>query len=117
MPSEPIGSSMAASPHRSAGWNMVGYVERITADPDAYDRHQRLVNKAQELELYARELGQTALLRRPAGHQLKDWGADPQVARQAAEIGLACFYAYQKRRLMTTRGSSPGTSAVPLTAS
>jgi AcrR family transcriptional regulator len=72
---------------------VIRYVEHITADSDAYEMHQRLVN--QHAELYARSLVKQ---RRHAGgltRQLLDWGAEPATARQAAELGLACFYAGQ----------------------
>ena len=72
---------------------VVGYIERITADPEAYDRHQRLVNE--QPELYSRSLVKQRSYADRLTTQLRDWGADPPVARQAAEIGLACFYVGQ----------------------
>jgi AcrR family transcriptional regulator len=92
VPSEPIGSSMAAA-LTAARRLVVGYVERITGDPDAYDRHQRLVNA--QPELYSRSLVKQRSYADRLTTQLRDWGADPPVARQAAEIGLACFYVGQ----------------------
>lgn len=92
VPSEPIGPSMAAA-LTAARRLVVGYVERITADPDAYDRHQRLVNA--QPELYSRSLVKQRSYADRLTTQLTDWGADPPIARQAAEIGLACFYVGQ----------------------
>jgi AcrR family transcriptional regulator len=89
---ERIGSSMAAA-LAAVRQLVVAYVEGITADPGAYQRHQELVNS--HPELYARSLVKH---RRYAGaltERLQSWGAAPAVARQAAEIGLACFYAGQ----------------------
>lgn len=91
-PLEPIGSSMTAA-LTAARRLVVGYVERITADPDAYHRHQRLVNA--QPELFSRSLVKQRSYADRLTTQLRDCGADPPVARQAAEIGLACFYAGQ----------------------
>lgn len=92
VPPEPIGSSMAAA-LTAARRLVVGYVERITADHDAYNSHQRLVNA--QPELYSRSLVKQRSYADRLTSQLRNWGADPPVARQAAEIGLACFYAGQ----------------------
>jgi len=91
-PPELIGSSMAAA-LTAARRLVVSYVDRITADPEAYDRHQRLVNE--QPELYSRSLVKQRSYADRLTTQLRDWGADPLVARQAAEIGLACFYVGQ----------------------
>ena len=91
-PPELIGSSMAAA-LTAARRLVVSYVDRITADPEAYDRHQRLVNE--QPELYSRSLVKQRSYADRLTTQLSDWGADPLVARQAAEIGLACFYVGQ----------------------
>lgn len=88
----PIGSSMAAA-LKAARQLVVAYVERITADPDAYARHQRLING--QPELYARSLVKHRSYADRMTTQLEGWGADRPVARQAAETGLACFYAGQ----------------------
>jgi len=72
---------------------VIAYVEHITADPGAYEMHQRLVNR--HAELYARSLVKQ---RRHVGMltaRLLDWDAEPATARQAAELGLACFLAGQ----------------------
>ncbi len=91
-PTDLIGSSIAAA-LAAARRLVVGYVEDITADPVAYKRHQELVTS--HPELYARSLvKQRGYADELAGH-LQSWGATPSTARQAAEIGLACFYAGQ----------------------
>ena len=69
---------------------MVGYVESITADPSAYQRHQELVNG--HPELYARSLVKQRRYADELTRRLQSWGATPSAARRAAEIGLACFY-------------------------
>lgn len=72
---------------------VIAYVDHITADPGAYEMHQHLVNR--HTELYARSLvKQRGYAGRLTG-LLLDWGAEPITARQAAELGLACFYAGQ----------------------
>lgn len=88
-PTERIGSSMAAA-LAAARRLVVGYVEHITADPAAYERHQKLVNN--HPELYSRSLVKHRRYADVLTDQLQSWGAAPSVARQAAEIGLACFY-------------------------
>ena len=89
---ERIGSSVAAG-LAAARRLVVGYIEHITADPEAYRRHQHLVNS--HPELYARSLVKHRRYADGLTDQLRSWGATPSVARQAAEIGLACFYAGQ----------------------
>lgn len=91
-PKEPIGSSMPAA-LAAAKRLVVGYVERITADPEAYRRHQALVNS--HPELYSRSLVKHRRYADALADQLQSWGAAPPVAREAAEIGLACYYAGQ----------------------
>src|SRR5437899_1724073 len=88
-PTEPIRSSMALA-LETVRRLVVGYVIHITADPDAYERHQRLVNG--QAELYSRSLVKQRRYADGLTAQLRSWGADPVVARQAAEVGLACFY-------------------------
>lgn len=88
-PRDPIGSSVAAA-MRAARRLVVGYVERITADPAAYEGHQKLVSD--HPELYARSLLKQRRYADELAHRLESWGATPSVARQAAEVGLACFY-------------------------
>jgi AcrR family transcriptional regulator len=91
-PAEPIGSSMAAA-LTAARRLVVGYVEAITADPPAYQRHQELVNS--HPELYARSLVKQRRYADELTRRLQSWGATPFTARQAAETGLACFYTGQ----------------------
>lgn len=91
-PTEPIGSSMTAA-LAAARRLVIGYVEGITADPAAYQRHQELVGS--HPELYARSLVKQRRYADALTSRLQSWGAAPSTARQAAEIGLACFYAGQ----------------------
>jgi AcrR family transcriptional regulator len=91
-PAERIGSSMTAA-LAAARLLVVGYVEGITADPAAYQRHQELVGS--NPELYARSLVKQRRYADALTSRLQSWGATPSTARQAAEIGLACFYAGQ----------------------
>jgi AcrR family transcriptional regulator len=91
-PPDRIGASLPAA-LSSVRALVIAYVEHIAADPDAYEVHQRLVNR--HPELYARSLvkqrGHSGQLTR----QLLAWGAETTTARQAAELGLACFLAGQ----------------------
>jgi AcrR family transcriptional regulator len=91
-PAERIGSSMPAA-LAAARQLVVGYVEGITADPGDYERHQELVNS--HPELYSRSLVKQRRYADRLSDRLQAWGATPSTARQAAEIGLACFYAGQ----------------------
>jgi AcrR family transcriptional regulator len=91
-PAERIGSSAAAA-LAAARRLVVGYVEGITADPAAYQRHQELVSS--HPELYARSLVKQRRYADELTRRLQSWGATPSTARQAAEIGLACFYTGQ----------------------
>ncbi len=88
-PAERIGSS-AATALAAARRLVVGYVESITTDPSAYRRHQELVSS--HPELYARSLVKQRRYADELTRRLQSWGATPSTARQAAEIGLACFY-------------------------
>ena len=88
-PTERIGSSMALS-LAAVRRLVVGYIEGITADPRAYERHQELVNS--HPELYARSLVKQRRYAEELTNRLQSWGATPSTARQAAEIGLACYY-------------------------
>jgi AcrR family transcriptional regulator len=89
---EPIGSSMAAA-IATVRQLVVSYVRHLTADPYAYGQHQRLVSG--QPELYARSLVKHRSYVERMTSQLESWGADFPVARQAAEIGMACYYAGQ----------------------
>jgi AcrR family transcriptional regulator len=91
-PTGRIGSSMTAA-LAAARRLVVGYVGGITADPPAYERHQHLVRS--HPELYARSLVKHRRHADALADQLQRWGASPSTARQAAEIGLACFYVGQ----------------------
>jgi len=91
-PATAIGSSLPAA-LRSVRALVTAFVGHITADPVDYDRHQRLVR--QNPELYARSLVKQRGYADLLTAQLRGWGADPVTARQAAELGLACFYAAQ----------------------
>jgi AcrR family transcriptional regulator len=88
-PAEPIGSSITAA-LAAARRLVLGYVEGITTDPSAYERHRALVNSRPEL--YARSLVKQRRYADALTRRLQSWGATPPTARQAAEIGLACFY-------------------------
>jgi AcrR family transcriptional regulator len=98
-PAERIGSSMTAA-LGAARRLVVGYVEGITADAEDYERHRDLVNS--HAELYARSLLKHRRYADALTDRLQSWGAAPSVAREAAEIGLACFYAGQ-----ATSGDDP----------
>jgi AcrR family transcriptional regulator len=98
-PAQPIGSSIAAA-LAAARRLVVGYVEGITTDPSAYERHRELVNS--HPELYARSLVKQRRYADALTRRLQSWGATPPTARQAAEIGLACFYTGQ-----ATAGDDP----------
>jgi AcrR family transcriptional regulator len=89
---ERIGSSMTAA-LAAARRLVIGYVEGITADPGAYQRHQALIGR--HPELYARSLVKHRRYADALTSRLQGWGATPSTARQAAEIALACFYAGQ----------------------
>jgi AcrR family transcriptional regulator len=92
VPTQRIGSSMDAA-LAAACRLVVDYIEDITADPAEYEQHQQLV-KAHP-ELYARSLVKQRRLADELTDRLRSWGAAPATARQAAEVGLACFYAGQ----------------------
>lgn len=98
-PAQPIGSSMAAA-LAAARRLVVGFVEGITTDPSAYERHRELVNS--HPELYARSLVKQRRYADALTRRLQSWGATHPTARQAAEIGLACFYTGQ-----ATAGDDP----------
>jgi len=88
-PPERIGSSLPAA-LAAARRLVVGYIEVITADHAEYRRHQELVNS--HPELYARSLVKQRRYAEALADQLLSWGATAVIARQAAELGLACFY-------------------------
>ena len=88
----PIGSSMAAA-LAAARQLVVGYIAAMTADPEAYEQHQKLVSS--HPELYARSLVKERRYADELTGRLQKWGATPAIARQAAEMGLACYYAGQ----------------------
>lgn len=88
-PAERIGSSLPAALAAARGL-VVGYIEAITADHRAYERHQELVSS--HPELYARSLVKQRRYAEELTDRLRSWGATSAIARQAAEIGLACFY-------------------------
>ena len=91
-PTERIGPSMAAA-LAAARRLVVDYIEGITADPAAYERHEELVGS--HPELYARSLVKQRRYAEALADRLQRWGATPSTARQAAEIGLACYYVGQ----------------------
>jgi len=91
-PAERIGESTDAA-LAAARRLVVDYLDGITSDPADYERHQQLVNS--NPELYARSLVKQRRLAAELTSQLRSWGATPAIARQAAEIGLACYYAGQ----------------------
>ena len=88
----PIGSSMPAA-LAAARQLVVGYIAAITADPEAYEQHQKLVSS--HPELYARSLVKQRRYADELTSRLENLGATPATARQAAEMGMACFYAGQ----------------------
>ncbi len=92
VPGTAIGSSLPAA-LRSVRAIVTAFVTHITSDPVDYELHQRLVR--QHPELYARSLVKQRRYADLLTAQLLGWGADPVIARQAAELGLACFYAAQ----------------------
>jgi AcrR family transcriptional regulator len=91
-PATAIGSSLPAA-LRSVRALVTAFVGRITADPAGYELHQRLVS--QNPELYARSLVKQRHHADLLTAQLRSWGADKVIARQAAEMGVACFNAAQ----------------------
>ena len=88
----PIRSSMTAA-LAAARQLVVGYIAAITADAEAYQRHQKLVSS--HPELYARSLVKQRRYADELTSRLENLGATPAIARQAAEMGMACFYAGQ----------------------
>jgi hypothetical protein len=88
-PAERIGSSLTAA-LAAARRLVVGYVEVITEDHADYQRHQELVNS--HPELYARSLVKQRRYAEALTDRLLSWGATPVIARQAAELALACYY-------------------------
>lgn len=70
---------------------VVGYVERITEVPEAYTRHEELVESHPELR--ARSLVKQRSYVDGVTGWLVEQGAAPLTAVLAAELGLACFYA------------------------
>jgi AcrR family transcriptional regulator len=91
-PAERIGSSIDAA-LAAARRLVVDYLEGITADRTEYERHQQLVSS--HPELYARSLVKQRGLADQLTSRLRSWGATSAIAREAAEIGLACYYAGQ----------------------
>jgi AcrR family transcriptional regulator len=91
-PAAAIGSSLPAA-LRGVRAVVTAYVEHITSDPAEYELHQRLVS--QHPEIYARSLVKQRRYADLLTAQLRRWGADKVIARQAAELGLACYYAAQ----------------------
>jgi AcrR family transcriptional regulator len=91
-PASAIGSSLPAA-LRSVRALVTAFVAHITSDPAEYEQHQRLVR--QHAELYARSLVKQRRYADLLTAQLRRWGADAAIARHAAELGLACFYAAQ----------------------
>jgi AcrR family transcriptional regulator len=91
-PASAIGASLPAA-LRSVRALVTAFIAHITSDAVDYELHQRLVR--QNPELYARSLVKQRRYADLLTGQLRRWGADPAIARQAAELGLACFYAAQ----------------------
>jgi AcrR family transcriptional regulator len=91
-PARPIGTSLvdALGYVRAI---VVGFVKHITADPEAYEMHQRLVGRYPEL--HARSLEKQRRYVALLTDELVARGADASTARLGAELGLACFYAGQ----------------------
>jgi AcrR family transcriptional regulator len=91
-PAAAIGSSLPDA-LRSVRALVTAFTAYITADPAGYELHERLVS--QHRDLYARSLVKQRRYADLLTAQLRRWGADRVIARQAAELGLACFYAAQ----------------------
>jgi AcrR family transcriptional regulator len=91
-PAAAIGSSLPDA-LRSVRAIVTAFAGHITADPVDYELHQRLVR--QHPDLYARSLVKQRRYADLLTAQLRRWGADRVIARQAAELGLACFYTAQ----------------------
>lgn len=72
---------------------VVAFVERVTAQPEAFSLHQRLI--ARHPELQARSLTKQRRYAEELTKVLLAKGADDTIAAQASEIGLACYYAAQ----------------------
>lgn len=89
---EPIGSSLNVA-LRATRALVVNYVGQISSDVEEYERHEHLVNS--HPDLYARSLVKQRSYADRMARILEGWGALPDVARQAAEMGLACFYVGQ----------------------
>ena len=89
---EPIGSALTDA-LRATRSLVVNYVASIAADPKAYIQHEKLVHS--HPELYARSLVKQRSYADRLTRILQSWGAAPTVARQAAEMGMACFYVAQ----------------------
>jgi AcrR family transcriptional regulator len=70
---------------------VVAFVERVTAQPEAYSLHERLV--AQHPELQARSLTKQRRYAEELTKVLLAKGADDTIAALASEAGLACYYA------------------------
>ncbi|MEV1167033.1 TetR family transcriptional regulator [Nonomuraea sp. NPDC049784] len=86
----PIGGSMPR--HWSSVRAVVfSYVAQLTAEPDAYERHERLV--ASHPELTARSIAKQRRYADVLKDLLTSRGADRETAAVAAEAGLAAFYA------------------------
>ncbi|GAB3490392.1 TetR/AcrR family transcriptional regulator [Nocardiopsis coralliicola] len=64
---------------------------QLAADPVGYARHERLVASAAELQ--GRSLVKQRGYADAMAELLHRWGADPETARLAAEVGLACVAA------------------------
>lgn len=72
---------------------VVSFVERVTARPETFSLHERLV--ARHPELQARSLTKQRRYAEELTKVLVAKGADDTIAAQASEIGLACYYAAQ----------------------
>ncbi|MBE1588254.1 TetR/AcrR family transcriptional regulator [Nonomuraea angiospora] len=86
----PIGASMPAA-LAFVRAVVVSYMLRLTAEPDTYARHERLVDSHPELQ--ARSLIKQRRYAEALRGLLEDRGAEHETAAMAAEIGLAAFYA------------------------
>ncbi|MFC4013861.1 TetR/AcrR family transcriptional regulator [Nonomuraea purpurea] len=88
--SGPIGDSLPAALALVRAV-VVSYMARLTADPDAYARHERLV--ASHPELWARSLTKQRQYAEALRDLLAGKGANAETAALGAEMGLAAFYA------------------------
>ncbi|PZG08576.1 TetR/AcrR family transcriptional regulator [Nonomuraea aridisoli] len=89
-PGDPIGDSLPAA-LAFARAVAVSYITRLTADPAAYNRHERLVDSHPELRARSliKQRGHAEVLR----ELLESKGAGRETAALAAEVAVAAYHA------------------------